>query len=87
MAVRTEIETALQEAFQPSLLEVEDVSEAHRGHAGFREGGETHFDVRIVAVSFKGQNRLARHRAVHGALGAELIGRIHALSLDISDEG
>lgn len=85
MAVKDEIEAALKKAFGPRELSVEDVSEAHRGHAGFREGGETHFDVRIVADSFKAQNRLARHRAVHAALGADLIGRIHALSLDISD--
>ena len=85
MAVIDEIEAALEKAFAPSALEVSDVSEAHRGHAGFREGGETHFDVRIVAAGFAGKSRLARHRAVHSALGAELIGRIHALSLNISD--
>jgi BolA protein len=27
--------------------------------------------------------RLARHRAVHAALGPEVIGRIHALALEI----
>jgi BolA protein len=27
--------------------------------------------------------RLARHRAVHAALGPGIMGRIHALSLDI----
>lgn len=85
MTVKNEIEAALQQAFAPKELVVEDVSEAHRGHAGFREGGETHFDVRIVAEIFKGQNRVARHRSVHAALGKDLIGRIHALSLDLSE--
>lgn len=84
MAVKNEIEDALQ-VFEPTMLEVSDVSEAHRGHAGYQEGGESHFDVRISSSHFKGLSRIARHRAVHGALGAELIGRIHALSLDISD--
>ena len=83
MLVRDEIEAALQAAFAVELLVVEDVSEAHRGHAGFREGGQTHFDVAISAPDFAGLSRVAKHRAVHGALGAELIGRIHALSLDI----
>ena len=83
MLVRDEIEAALQAAFAVERLVVEDVSEAHRGHAGFREGGQTHFDVAITAPDFAGLSRVAKHRAVHGALGAELIGRIHALSLDI----
>jgi BolA protein len=84
MAVRDEIETALRAAFTPSRLVVADVSEDHRGHAGFREGGETHFDVAITAPEFAGLGRVAKHRAVHAALGAPLIGRIHALSLDIA---
>ncbi|WP_299557887.1 BolA family protein [uncultured Sulfitobacter sp.] len=84
MPVRDEIEGALRAGFQVQRLEVTDVSEAHRGHAGFREGGETHFDVSITAPEFAGMSRLARHRAVHSALGPDLIARIHALSLDIS---
>ena len=84
MPIKNEIETALRAAFAVEQLEVADVSEAHRGHAGFREGGETHFDVAITAQDFAAMSRLAKHRAVHSALGADLIGRIHALSLDIT---
>ncbi|MEH6832229.1 BolA family protein [Sulfitobacter sp.] len=84
MLVKDEIEAALKAAFTVERLLVEDVSEAHRGHSGFREGGQTHFDVAITAPEFAGLSRVAKHRAVHSALGAELIGRIHALSLDIA---
>jgi BolA protein len=84
MLVKDEIESALRAAFTVERLKVEDVSEAHRGHAGHREGGQTHFDVGITAPEFAGLSRVAKHRAVHTALGAELIGRIHALSLDIA---
>ena len=84
MLVKDEIETALRAAFGVTRLEVTDVSEDHRGHAGHREGGQTHFDVAIAAPDFAGLSRVAKHRAVHTALGAELIGRIHALSLDIA---
>ena len=84
MPISDQIEAALRAAFAVTELRVEDVSEAHRGHAGFREGGETHFDVAICAPDFAGLSRLAKHRAVHAALGADLIGRIHALSLDIT---
>lgn len=83
MGVQQEIEDRLRDAFSPTRLEVVDDSESHRGHSGFQEGGESHFNVAIRAAAFEGQTRVARHRAVHTALGAELIGRIHALALDI----
>lgn len=77
------IRIRLDEAFSPRELEVVDDSERHRGHAGYQEGGESHFNVRIRADAFAGQTRIARHRAVHNALGKELVARIHALALDI----
>lgn len=83
MSVTDEITEKLQTAFDPRELDVIDDSESHRGHAGFQEGGESHFNVRIRSGAFAGQSRLARHRAVHAALGADLVGRIHALALDI----
>ncbi|MGB5869692.1 MAG: BolA family protein [Albidovulum sp.] len=83
MQVSAEIHAKLRAAFAPRQLEVVDDSESHRGHAGFREGGESHFHILLRSDAFAGQSRLARHRAVHDALGADLIGRIHALSLDI----
>ncbi|WP_298297369.1 BolA family transcriptional regulator [uncultured Litoreibacter sp.] len=85
MGIVSEIEQKLAAAFRPSVLEVVDDSESHRGHAGFQEGGESHFNVKIVSDKFGGMSRIARHRAVHAAIGSEIIGRIHALALDISD--
>ena len=84
MRVEDEIREKLQTAFAPSTLTVLDESEQHRGHAGYQEGGQSHFRVTITAEAFAELSRLQRHRAVHSALGAELIGRIHALALDIS---
>ncbi|MBQ0803551.1 MULTISPECIES: BolA family transcriptional regulator [unclassified Sulfitobacter] len=83
MSVTQEIADRLEADFAPTELSVVDDSESHRGHSGFQEGGESHFNVKIRSEKFKGMNRIARHRAVHGALGPELIGRIHALALDI----
>ncbi|MGC1494287.1 MAG: BolA family protein [Sulfitobacter sp.] len=83
MSVTQEIETRLIEAFAPRELQVVDDSESHRGHGGYQEGGESHFNVMIRSDHFKGLSRVARHRAVHSALGANLIGRIHALALDL----
>ncbi|MEL6509805.1 MAG: BolA family protein [Pseudomonadota bacterium] len=84
MSRTEEIRTALEVSFAPQDLEVIDESESHRGHAGYQEGGESHFRVRIKADAFGPMSRIERHRAVHKALGADLVGRIHALALEIS---
>ena len=78
-----QIRKNLENSFQPSFLEVLDESDQHRGHAGAPEGGQSHFRVRLKSEQFKGQSRIARHRAVHAALGPELIGSIHLRIADI----
>ena len=83
MTITEEIRTRLETAFAPTRLDVVDDSESHRGHAGFREGGESHFLITIHAPAFAQMTRLQRHRAVHEALGADLVGRIHALGLTV----
>ncbi|KUF11794.1 BolA family protein [Pseudoponticoccus marisrubri] len=83
MSRAEEIRAKLQEAFAPETLEVRNDSARHAGHAGDDGSGESHFHVTIRAPGFAGQSRIARHRAVHAALGPELVGQIHALSLDI----
>jgi len=83
MQVDREIRQRLEAAFKPRELEVEDESEAHLGHAGYREGGQSHFRVHIAAEAFGPMSRIDRHRAVHAALGPDLVSRIHALALQI----
>jgi BolA protein len=83
MSLAKEIESRLVTAFSPEVVEVIDESEGHRGHSGYQEGGESHWRVRIKAPAFGAMTRLARHRAVHEAIGAEIMGRIHALALEI----
>lgn len=68
----------------PSQLEIIDESESHRGHGGWREGGETHFRIRMTSPRFDGLNRVARHRLVHQTLG-DIVPRIHALALELSE--
>lgn len=83
MSKRQQIADRLRAAFDPRELDVVDDTESHRGHAGFTEGVESHFNVMIRSEAFKGKNRLARHRAIHAALGPELIASIHALAIDV----
>ena len=74
------IRAALQAAFDPVLLDIEDESHLHAGHAGARSG-KGHFRVRIVSAAFAGQTPIARHRAVYAALDALMQTDIHALSI------
>lgn len=78
------IRAQLEQAFDAQVVEVYDESEQHRGHAGYQEGGQSHFRVVLRAPEFADMNRIARHRAVHAAIGAQLMGEIHALALDLS---
>ena len=77
------MERKLTSGFHPQQLEIVDESEDHRGHGGYREGGETHFRVLIRARSLKGMSRVARQRAVMSCLKAEMDERVHALALDV----
>jgi len=81
------IEQALQAAFTPTSLAVMDESAMHAGHAGAAPGGETHYQVVMQSARFSGMTRLARSRAVHAALAAELSSGLHALSLKLRAPG
>jgi len=81
MTVAAELRAALERALMPTALEIVDESARHHGHTGWREDGETHFAVRIVAATFAGRSRLDRHRLVNSAAGPLLRDRIHALAI------
>ncbi|MEO1641503.1 MAG: BolA family protein [Pseudomonadota bacterium] len=82
MTLETEIRTALS-TLSPQALEVINESALHSGHAGDDGSGESHWRIVISATSLDGQSRIARHRAIHAALGPDIIGRIHALAIEI----
>lgn len=84
MSVTQSIRQKLTAAFAPDHLDVIDESEAHRGHGGWREGGETHFRVVMVAASLGGMSRVAQQRAIYAALAEEMAGPVHALALDVA---
>lgn len=80
-AVAEAIRRKLEAALSPSRLEIVDDSDKHAGHAGHREGGESHFTVTVVSDAFAGLNRVQRQRRVNAALAEELAGPVHALSI------
>jgi BolA family transcriptional regulator, general stress-responsive regulator len=75
------LQATLEATFTPSRLVVEDESARHQGHAGHREGGETHFRIEIESAAFAGKSRVARHRLVTESLASEFASGLHALSL------
>ena len=75
------IERLLTEALTPHHLDIVDEAALHAGHAGAREGGETHYRVTIVADAFDGESRVARQRRVNAALVDEFADGLHALSI------
>jgi BolA protein len=87
MSMTDTIHARLTAQFSPTHLEVIDESASHHGHAGWREGGETHFRVRIATRNFDGMSRIAQHRAVMDALAAELKSSVHALAIEILPTG
>ncbi len=82
MSVSDEMKARLQVAFSPERLEIVNESAKHAGHGGDDGSGESHFAVLIRATALAPLSRVARHRAVHQALG-DLTTRVHAIALDI----
>ena len=80
--VNDRITRTLTDAFQPRRLEVVDESDRHKGHAGHRPGGESHFRIRIAAEAFRGKSRLEIHRAINAALADEIAAGLHALAIE-----
>ena len=83
MNIENEIEDRLTKAFSPTDLQIVNDSHRHAGHSGDDGSGASHFTIRIRAASLTPLSRVARHRAVHAALG-DLNQRIHAIALDIA---
>ncbi len=82
MTVKDQIEARLTAAFTPARLEVVNESHQHAGHSGDDGTGESHFRIVIRASALAELSRVARHRAVHQALG-DLNQRVHAIALDV----
>jgi BolA protein len=74
------IRELLQAALSPSVLEVNDDSHLHVGHAGAATGGG-HFSVKIVSERFEGLRLVMRHRLVYDAVQGMMHTDIHALAI------
>ena len=84
MGLEVEIIEAIKKQLNPKSLDVINESHLHAGHSGDDGSGESHWKIVLDAPDLAGKSRIARHRAVHAALGADIIGRLHALSIDFA---
>jgi len=80
MNTTEKIEKILRETLTATIVEIEDESALHVGHAGAASGGR-HYRVKIVSPLFEGKTQVQRHRMVYNALSAEMQRTIHALAL------
>jgi BolA family transcriptional regulator, general stress-responsive regulator len=81
MSIAQTIQRKINDRLSPSRLEVKDESHLHVGHAGAREGGESHFRLLVVSAQFEGLSRVARQRLINDILREELAGPVHALAM------
>ena len=87
MNIADRIEEKLQAALDPTVLEVEDQSHLHAGHSGAREGGQTHYHIKVASARFSGKGRVERHRMVYALLADEIAEGVHALALQTRAPG
>ena len=81
MSNRVEIiRKKLTESLSPDVLDIQDDSHLHAGHAG-AAGGAGHYSVRIVSEKFMDKNQIERHRMVYMAVSDMMPAEIHALSI------
>jgi BolA protein len=78
------IQSFLNQAFQPTQLDIQDDSHAHAGH---RNDGAGHYTVAICSEHFQGRSSVERHRMVYAALKDMMPEEIHALSIHARSPG
>jgi BolA protein len=79
--VAREMTSRLQQALEPTRLQLTDDSAKHHGHAGYNPAGESHFSLLIESAAFSGLSRVSRQRLVYKALGELMESRVHALAI------
>lgn len=80
------IERKLNAEFSPVFLDIQDDSDKHKHHSGWKEGGETHFTLIVVSNSFETKSKVERHKSIYKVLSSELKSHIHALSINAMTE-
>ena len=80
---KAKITNILNENFDLYKCTVLDVSETHKGHSGYVEGEETHFEITIISNDFENQTRLERHKMVNKYLKKQYEGSLHSITFKL----
>ena len=83
MKRKLKIEQIINHHLAVKFLDVKDVSKLHEGHAGYKEGHETHFEIKLVSANFEGVSKLERHRTLNKLLMEELNSGLHSVSYNL----
>lgn len=75
----------LTQALAPGYLELRDESGQHKGHAGARPEGETHYRLLIASAAFSGLNKVQCHQKIYALLADEFKSGLHALAIEIKN--
>ena len=67
----SEVVARIEEAIEDAEVEIVDLT-----------GGRDHYEVTVVSEAFEGKPLIKRHRMVYDALGDQMDGPIHALTLE-----
>ncbi len=62
---------------------VSDVSNLHKGHIGYKEGEETHFEITIISNDFENKSKLERHKIVNELLKDQFTRSVHSISFKL----
>jgi len=81
-ATLNKMQDLLTQAFAPTLLEIQDESAAHIGHAG-AQGGAGHFTLKIEAADLPKTQLLSSHRKIYAVVAELMPDKIHALKIEI----
>jgi BolA protein len=73
----------LKEEYNPSHLNIENVSYLHFGHESIKgnTSNETHFRIQMTSEKFKGVSTINRHKMVYKTLDFAFKMGLHALEL------
>lgn len=83
MTFSQSIKEKIEEALDPSLIEIINESHLHAGHQEQFDGsGETHLRIRVVSDAFEGRNRVARHRMINDLVREEIALGLHAIAIE-----
>ena len=77
------IKQILTESLKPTFLDIEDQSDAHKGHKGTHDNGETHYQVTISSSEFNNKSKVESHRLINKLLSEEFSSGLHALSIKV----